>query len=190
MIWIWWSLYIGFSYSLINNRFSKYYTGIPASILFIVHKYFGYQYTFPTLFLMELLLSVFDNFSLFSSDEEKSSSESLFDIELLPENKKVEEQPQKIIVESQPAVQDPELDMIKFIVSTITSYRNQNILTENILSEIYRTNIKIVSSNTSLYNFIKSEAQKLRLKNSVTKLNISGNTINVPHSQTNIEWMN
>lgn len=174
----WYCLYIGFSYSLISGRFSKWSTLIPTSILFFVHNYFGYLYTFPTLFIMELLLSMFDNFALFSSTETSS------DIEEQPI-----EQPKPEQEKTEPRRGDDDLEMVQFLVRTITSYRNQNLLTESILKEMYNTNLLLVSNNPSLYNFIKSEVQKLRLKNSVTKLTISGSTINVPLSQSQIDWL-
>ncbi len=174
----WYCLYIGFSYSLVSGRFPKWCTLIPTSILFFVHNYFGYLYTFPTLFIMELLLSMFDNFALFSSTETSS------DIEEQPI-----EQPKPEQEKTEPRRGDDDLEMVQFLVRTITSYRNQNLLTESILKEMYNTNLLLVSNNPSLYNFIKSEVQKLRLKNSVTKLTISGSTINVPLSQSQIDWL-
>lgn len=177
----WYCLYIGFSYSLVACRFPKWYTIIPCSILFFVHNYCGYLYTFPTLFVMELLLSMFDNFALFSSTETSTSEE----IEVVVENEqKLEEQKLK---PQEP--EDKDLEMVQFLVRTITSYRNQNTLTESLLKEMYNTNLALVAKNPSLYNFIKSEVQKLRLKNSVTKLTISGSTINVPLSQSQIDWL-
>jgi hypothetical protein len=121
---------------------------------------------------------MFDNFALFSSTETSSD---------------IEEQP----IQSEPEQPEPEpplrggddLEMVQFLVRTITSYRNQNLLTESILKEMYNTNLVLVVKNPSLYNFIKSEVQKLRLKNSVTKLTISGSTINVPLSQSQIDWL-
>ncbi len=178
----WYCLYIGFSYSLISGRFSKWCTLIPTSILFFVHNYFGYLYTFPTLFIMELLLSMFDNFALFSSTETSS------DIEEQP----IEQEPEQLEPKqekTEPRRGDDDLEMVQFLVRTITSYRNQNTLTESILKDMYNTNLALVAKNPSLYNFIKSEVQKLRLKNSVTKLTISGSTINVPLSQSQIDWL-
>ena len=179
----WYCLYIGFSYSLISGRFSKWCTLIPTSILFFVHNYFGYLYTFPTLFIMELLLSMFDNFALFSSTETSS------DIEEQPIEPEQPEPPKQEKPENKEVKEDKDLEMVQFLVRTITSYRNQNLLTESILKEMYNTNLVLVSNNPSLYNFIKSEVQKLRLKNSVTKLTISGSTINVPLSQSQIDWL-
>lgn len=175
----WYCLYIGFSYSLVACRFPKWYTFIPCSILFFVHNYYGYLYTFPTLFVMELLLSMFDNFAIFSSTETSTSEE--IEVEVVVEEQKEEKKTQE--------PEDKDLEMVQFLVRTITSYRNQNTLTESILKEMYNTNLALVAKNPSLYNFIKSEVQKLRLKNSVTKLTISGSTINVPLSQSQIDWL-
>lgn len=121
---------------------------------------------------------MFDNFALFSSTETSS------DIEEQPI-----EQPKPEQEKTEPRRGDDDLEMVQFLVRTITSYRNQNLLTESILKEMYNTNLLLVSNNPSLYNFIKSEVQKLRLKNSVTKLTISGSTINVPLSQSQIDWL-
>jgi len=122
---------------------------------------------------------MFDNFALFSSTETSS------DIEEQPIEQKPEQEPEP----EPPRRGDDDLEMVQFLVRTITSYRNQNLLTESILKEMYNTNLVLVVKNPSLYNFIKSEVQKLRLKNSVTKLTISGSTINVPLSQSQIDWL-